>query len=55
MYIYDLKVSNQTRLRHQSDVDPSYIMKRVNESSGSKYSIHKEAPRPVEKPTPVVR
>ncbi|RUS33035.1 proliferating cell nuclear antigen, C-terminal domain-containing protein [Jimgerdemannia flammicorona] len=30
-----------------------YIMKRVNESSGSKYSIHKEAPKPMEKPTPV--
>ncbi|KAI9204979.1 uncharacterized protein BJ171DRAFT_502534 [Polychytrium aggregatum] len=29
--------------RTESDVDPNYIMKRVKDSSGAKYSIHNEA------------
>ncbi|KAG0349396.1 hypothetical protein BG005_011013 [Podila minutissima] len=32
----------QINARSESDVTPAYIMKRVNEGSGSKYSIHKE-------------
>ncbi|CAG8594001.1 5509_t:CDS:10 [Ambispora gerdemannii] len=37
----------------KTDVDPAYIMKRINESSGSKYSINKEPPRKAEPVLPV--
>ncbi|CAG8629815.1 7597_t:CDS:10, partial [Ambispora leptoticha] len=43
----------QINARTETDVDPAYIMKRINESSGSKYSIHKEPPRKAEPILPV--
>jgi len=33
----------QINARSEFDVTPAQIMKRVNEGSGSKYSIHKES------------
>ncbi|CAG8559584.1 8724_t:CDS:10 [Paraglomus occultum] len=35
----------------KTDVEPAYIMKRIEESGGSKYSIHKEAPQ---RPEPIL-
>jgi hypothetical protein len=29
----------------KSDVSPALIMKKVNDASGAKYSVHKEAPK----------
>ncbi|KAL1924197.1 uncharacterized protein VTP21DRAFT_7232 [Calcarisporiella thermophila] len=43
----------QINARSEEDVDPEYIMKRVAESSGAKYSIHREAPKPQEPILPV--
>ncbi|KAG9295998.1 hypothetical protein G9A89_011850 [Geosiphon pyriformis] len=43
----------QINARSEAYVEPSYIMKRINESSGSKYSIHKEAPVKAEPVLPV--
>ncbi|ORZ16034.1 hypothetical protein BCR41DRAFT_353416 [Lobosporangium transversale] len=42
----------QINARCEDDVAPSHIMKRLDESSGSKYSIHKEDYKP-EKITPL--
>ncbi|KAG0315982.1 hypothetical protein BGZ99_007136, partial [Dissophora globulifera] len=42
----------QIHARNEADVTPAQIMKRVNESSGSKYSIHNET-RQAEKITPL--
>ncbi|KAI0940986.1 hypothetical protein AcV7_003214 [Taiwanofungus camphoratus] len=39
--------------RNESDVTPSLIMARVEAASGSKYSVHKEAPRKFEPIAPV--
>lgn len=36
----------------QGDVQPAQIMKRVNDSSGAKYSVHNEKSRPAPAPTP---
>ncbi|RKP15392.1 hypothetical protein BJ684DRAFT_4886, partial [Piptocephalis cylindrospora] len=43
----------QIHARSESDVDPAYIMKRLHESGGSKYSFHEEKPQKAERPTPV--
>lgn len=40
-------------LSTQADVSPEVIMARVNNASGSKYSVQKEAPRKYEPITPV--
>lgn len=39
--------------RNEADVSPEVIMTRVQNASGSKYSIQKEAPRKYEPITPV--
>ncbi|KAG8760164.1 hypothetical protein FRC14_003920 [Serendipita sp. 396] len=39
--------------RNESDLDSALIMKRVNDSSGSKYSVHNEKPRAAVPITPV--
>ncbi|CAE6507099.1 unnamed protein product [Rhizoctonia solani] len=39
--------------RNESDVSPALIMKKVNDASGAKYSIHKEAPKRPDPITPV--
>ncbi|KAI9229440.1 MAG: hypothetical protein DHS80DRAFT_29782 [Piptocephalis tieghemiana] len=46
---YHLKI----HARSETDVEPSYIMKRLNESGGSKYSFHDEKPQRSERPAPV--
>ncbi|KAL1931216.1 hypothetical protein VTP01DRAFT_10353 [Rhizomucor pusillus] len=43
----------QINARDEADVEPELIMKRVSESSGAKYSFHKEKPRPMPAVTPV--
>jgi hypothetical protein len=43
----------QINARQDSDVDPVYIMKRINESGGSKYSVHREKPVRPERPATV--
>ncbi|KAI8098807.1 uncharacterized protein BX664DRAFT_319644 [Halteromyces radiatus] len=43
----------QINARDEADVEPDLIMKRVSESSGANYSIHKEAQRPQPAVTPV--
>lgn len=39
--------------RSEADVDPDLIRKRLQESGGSRYSIHKEAPVKMSAPAPV--
>ncbi|CAO3642663.1 unnamed protein product [Cunninghamella echinulata] len=43
----------QINARDEADVEPELIMKRVSESSGSKYSVHKETAKPQSAVTPV--
>ncbi|KAI9305350.1 hypothetical protein BJ944DRAFT_249125 [Cunninghamella echinulata] len=43
----------QINARDEADVEPELIMKRVSESSGSKYSVHKETAKPQPAVTPV--
>ena len=43
----------QINARQQEDVAPEYIMKRLNESGGSKYSIHHEKSQRIERPAVV--
>ncbi|ORZ00779.1 hypothetical protein BCR43DRAFT_485770 [Syncephalastrum racemosum] len=43
----------QINARDEADVEPELIMKRVAESSGAKYSVHKEQSRPQPAVTPV--
>ncbi|KAG0653279.1 hypothetical protein C6P46_003146, partial [Rhodotorula mucilaginosa] len=39
--------------RHDADVVPSFILKRVADSSGARYSVHNEAPQRYVAPAPV--
>ncbi|OBZ86895.1 Drebrin-like protein B [Choanephora cucurbitarum] len=43
----------QINARDEADVEPALIMKRVSESSGAKYSVHKEAAKPQPRVAPV--
>ncbi|KAI8381244.1 uncharacterized protein BYT42DRAFT_613043 [Radiomyces spectabilis] len=43
----------QINARDEADVEPELIMKRVSESSGAKYSVHKEQSKPQPAVTPV--
>ncbi|CDH54424.1 related to drebrin f [Lichtheimia corymbifera JMRC:FSU:9682] len=43
----------QINARDEADVDPDLIMKRVSESSGANYSVHKEQRKPQPAITPV--
>ncbi|CAO3612297.1 unnamed protein product [Cunninghamella blakesleeana] len=43
----------QINARDEADVEPDLIMKRVSESSGAKYSVHKESAKPQPAVTPV--
>ncbi|KAI9268705.1 hypothetical protein BY458DRAFT_475619 [Sporodiniella umbellata] len=43
----------QINARDEADVDPELIMKRVSESSGANYSVHKETSKPQPRVTPV--
>ncbi|KAI8636889.1 hypothetical protein BD408DRAFT_425418 [Parasitella parasitica] len=43
----------QINARDEADVDPELIMKRVAESSGANYSVHKESAKPQSRVTPV--
>ncbi|KAG0743023.1 hypothetical protein G6F23_006353 [Rhizopus arrhizus] len=43
----------QINARDEADVEPELIMKRIAESSGANYSVHKEASKPQPKVTPV--
>ncbi|CAG8471373.1 23582_t:CDS:10 [Cetraspora pellucida] len=44
----------QINARSESDIDPSYIMKRIEESGGSKYSINVDKSKPPPKPEPIL-
>ncbi|KAL9555285.1 hypothetical protein MBANPS3_002438 [Mucor bainieri] len=43
----------QINARDEADVEPELIMKRVAESSGANYSVHKESAKPQARVTPV--
>ncbi|KAI9357783.1 hypothetical protein BD770DRAFT_410603 [Pilaira anomala] len=43
----------QINARDEADVDPTLIMKRVSESSGANYSVHKESAKTQARVTPV--
>ncbi|KAI8975112.1 hypothetical protein BDF20DRAFT_914087 [Mycotypha africana] len=43
----------QINARDEADVEPSLIMKRVAESSGANYSVHKETNKPLPRAEPV--
>ncbi|KAI8885354.1 hypothetical protein K501DRAFT_331963 [Backusella circina FSU 941] len=43
----------QINARDEADVEPDLIMKRVAESSGANYSVHKESAKPLPRVTPV--
>ncbi|KAG2209836.1 hypothetical protein INT47_001985 [Mucor saturninus] len=43
----------QINARDEADVDPALIMKRVSESSGANYSVHKESSKAQSRVTPV--
>lgn len=50
-YSYHLSLN----ARHDNDVTPALVLKRVADSSGSKYSVHNEPAQPYRAPAPVVR
>ena len=41
--------------RTDSDVEASHILKRVADSSGSKYNVHNEPAQKYQAPAPIVR